>query len=53
MGLVRMALRAAAGVYVTVAIEANGNLTAAHRETGRLVLFAPDHSFDGVTPFPG
>ncbi|WP_218164651.1 hypothetical protein [Lentzea waywayandensis] len=39
--------------FVTVAIEANGNLTAAHGETGRLVLFAPDHSFDGVTPLPG
>lgn len=39
--------------YVTVAIEANGNLTAAHRETGHLVLFAPDHAFDGVTPLPG
>lgn len=39
--------------YVTVAIEANGNLTAAHRETGRLVLFAPDHSFSDVTPLPG
>lgn len=39
--------------YVTVAIGANGNLTAAHRETGHLVLFAPDHAFDGVTPLPG
>lgn len=39
--------------YVTVAIEANGNVTAAHRDTGHLVLFAPDHSFDGVTPLPG
>ena len=39
--------------YVTVAIEANGNLTAAHRETGRLVLFAPDHAFEGVTPLAG
>lgn len=39
--------------YVTVAIEGNGNLTAAHRETGHLVLFAPDHAFDDVTPLPG
>ena len=39
--------------YVTVAIEGNGNLTAAHRETGRLVWFAPDHGSDGVTPLPG
>lgn len=39
--------------YVTVAIEGNGNLTAAHGETGRLVLFAPDHSLSDVTPLPG
>ncbi len=39
--------------YVTVAIEGNGNLTAAHRETGHLVLFAPDHAFEGVTPLAG
>ncbi|WP_218920459.1 hypothetical protein [Lentzea guizhouensis] len=39
--------------YVTVAIEANGIMTAAHRDTGDLVLFAPDHSFDGVTPLRG
>ncbi|MEV6235936.1 hypothetical protein [Lentzea sp. NPDC051838] len=39
--------------YVTVAIEANGNLTAAHCTTGRLVLFAPDHSFSGVTSLGG
>ncbi|MDX8148606.1 hypothetical protein SK854_41275 [Lentzea sp. BCCO 10_0061] len=39
--------------YVTVAIEANANLTAAHRETGHLVWFAPDHAADGVTPLPG
>jgi hypothetical protein len=39
--------------YVTVAIEANGNLTAAHRSTGHVVLLAPDHAFDGITPLPG
>jgi hypothetical protein len=39
--------------YVTVAIEGNGNLTVAHRQTGRLVLFGPDHDFEGVTPLPG
>ena len=39
--------------YVTVAIEGNGNLTAAHRETGRLVLFAPDHELSDVTPLQG
>lgn len=42
-----------AGEYYTVAVEANGNLTLAHREDGRLLLFAPDHAFDGVTPLPG
>lgn len=39
--------------YYTVAIEANGNLTLAHRNTGRLLLFAPDHSFTHVTPVAG
>jgi hypothetical protein len=39
--------------YYVVAEEANGNLTLAHRESGRLLLFAPDHDFDGVTPLPG
>jgi hypothetical protein len=39
--------------FVTVGIEANGNLTAAHRSTGHLVLLAPDHAFDGITPLPG
>jgi len=42
-----------AGEYYVVAEEANGNLTLAHRETGQLLLFAPDHDFDGVTPLPG
>lgn len=39
--------------YVTVAIEANFNLTAAHGETGRLVWFAPDHASEGVSVWPG
>lgn len=39
--------------YYAVAVEANGNLTLAHRRTGELLLFAPDHSFAGVTPRPG
>lgn len=39
--------------YYTVAVEANGNLTLAHRDDGRLLLFAPDHAFNGVTPLPG
>ncbi|MFG2005481.1 hypothetical protein ACGFNU_40665 [Spirillospora sp. NPDC048911] len=39
--------------YYAVAVEANGNLTLAHRGNGRLILFAPDHAFAGVTPMPG
>jgi hypothetical protein len=39
--------------YYAVGIEANGNLTLAHRTDGRLLLFAPDHAFTGVTPLPG
>ena len=39
--------------YYVIAIEANGNLSLAHRDTGDLVLFAPDHAFDEVTPLPG
>jgi hypothetical protein len=39
--------------YYAVAIEANGNLTLAHRTDGRLLLFAPDHAFTGVTPLTG
>ena len=50
-----------AGLAVTVdpdefsvaAVEANGNLTLAHRGDGRLLLFAPDHDFAGVTPLAG
>jgi hypothetical protein len=39
--------------YYTVAVEANGNLTLAHRHSGELLLFAPDHAFPRVTPLPG
>jgi hypothetical protein len=39
--------------YYAVAEEANGNLTLAHRDDGRLLLFAPDHDFRGVTPLAG
>jgi hypothetical protein len=39
--------------YYAVAVEANGNLTLAHRDDGRLLLFAPDHAFAGVTPLAG
>lgn len=39
--------------FYVVAEEANGNLTMAHRTSGELMLFAPDHAFPGVTPLPG
>jgi hypothetical protein len=39
--------------YYAVAVEANGNLTLAHRDDGRLLLFAPDHAFTDVTPLAG
>jgi len=39
--------------YYPAGIEANGNLTLAERDTGRILLFAPDHSFTGVTPLAG
>jgi len=39
--------------YYVVAVEANGNLTLARRDDGRLLLFAPDHAFDRVTPVEG
>lgn len=43
----------AAADYVPVAGEANGNLTLAHRRTGQVVWFAPDHDASGVTVLPG
>lgn len=39
--------------YYVVAVEANGNLTLVHRKSGELILFAPDHAFEGATIFPG
>jgi hypothetical protein len=39
--------------WYPAAIEANANLTLAHRADGRLLLFAPDHDFDRVTPYAG
>jgi hypothetical protein len=41
------------GDHYPVAVEANGNLTLVHRDSGQLVLFAPDHAFAGVTPLLG
>ncbi|WP_189670850.1 hypothetical protein [Promicromonospora soli] len=39
--------------YVPVAAEANGNLTLAHRRTGQVLWFAPDHSESGVSVLAG
>jgi hypothetical protein len=39
--------------YYAVAVEANANLTLAHRDDGRILLFATDHDFEGVTPLAG
>lgn len=39
--------------FYAVAVEANGNLTLAHRASGELILFAPDHDYDGVSPLAG
>lgn len=37
----------------SIAREANGNTTLCHRESGEVILVAPDHSFDYVEPLPG
>lgn len=39
--------------YYPVALEANGNTTLCHRESGEIVMFAPDHSFDHLTVLSG
>lgn len=39
--------------FYVAAVEANGNLTLVDAHSGKLLLFAPDHAFDGVTPLPG
>ena len=39
--------------WYPIAWEANGNTTLCHRETGDVLLFAPDHAFDHVTPLAG
>ena len=36
-----------------VAVEANGNLTVVERSSGRILMYAADHSFDGLTELPG
>ena len=39
--------------YYCVARESNGNRTLCQRNTGRVLLFAPDHCFEHVRPIPG
>ncbi len=39
--------------FYSLAHETNGNFTICHRETGKVLLFAHDHSFDYVTKLEG
>lgn len=39
--------------HYVASIEVNGDLTVAHRATGQLLLFAPDHTYEGVSPLAG
>jgi len=39
--------------FYTLAREANGNTTICHRNDGSVLLFAPDHSFDNLSPLTG
>lgn len=39
--------------FYSIAREANGNDTLCHRSSGRVILFAPDHSFEHVVPMQG
>jgi hypothetical protein len=39
--------------YYSIAREANGNDTLCHRREGTILLFAPDHAFDHLTPLAG
>ena len=39
--------------YYSIAREANGNTTLCNRESGQVLLFAQDHSFDHVVPWRG
>lgn len=43
----------APGDFYVVAEEANGNLTVAHRESGQVLLFGPDHAYVGVSVLEG
>lgn len=39
--------------YYSISREANGNTTLCHRETGEVLLFAPDHAFNYIVPLEG
>lgn len=39
--------------FYCVLREVNGNTTICHKKTGRIILFAADHSFDHITPMKG
>jgi len=39
--------------YISFAFEANGNSSIYHRESGKVLMFAPDHCFDFITPLEG
>ena len=39
--------------FYSIAREANGNTTFCHRLSGEILLFAPDHAFDHIEPYPG
>ena len=39
--------------FYAIAVEANNDTTLCHRLSGAVVLFATDHAFDYVEPFPG
>ena len=39
--------------YIAFAFEANGNLTLYNRNDSSIIMFAPDHCFDHVTPLDG
>jgi hypothetical protein len=39
--------------HYSIAREFNGNTTLCHRVTGEVLLFAPDHAFEFVTPLEG
>lgn len=41
------------GQWYAIAREANGNSTICHITSGRVLLFAPDHAFTHITPYPG